>query len=79
TEPVMAGEDFSLYGQTEDKIPSTIFWVGGVDPAVYAQAQKGEVNLPALHSPEFAPLPEPTLRTGVKALVAAALNLLPAK
>ena len=79
TEPVMAGEDFSMYGQTEDKIPSTIFWVGGVDPAVYAKAQKGEVNLPALHSPEFAPLPEPTLRTGVKSLVAVTLDLLPVK
>ncbi len=79
TEPVMAGEDFSMYGQTVDNIPSTIFWVGGVDPAVYAKAQQGEVNLPALHSPEFAPLPEPTLRTGVKALVAVALDLLPVR
>ncbi|NQD37054.1 amidohydrolase [Permianibacter sp. IMCC34836] len=79
TEPVMAGEDFSMYGQTADKIPSTIFWVGGVDPMVYEKSLRGEVTLPALHSPEFAPVPAPTLRTGVKALVAAALDLLPVK
>lgn len=79
TEPVMAGEDFAMYGQTEAKIPSLIFWVGGVDPVKYHQAQTGGAALPPLHSPEFAPLPEPTLRTGVKALVAAALDLLPVK
>jgi len=77
TEPVMAGEDFSLYGQTADKIPSLIFWVGGVNPTTFVKAQRGEMELPALHSPDFAPLPEPTLRTGVKALVAATLDLLP--
>ncbi|MBI2380917.1 MAG: amidohydrolase [Gammaproteobacteria bacterium] len=75
-EPTMAGEDFARYGQTEDKIPGLIFWVGGVDPVKYAQAKAKGTDLPALHSPFFAPLPEPTLKTGVQALTSAALELL---
>jgi hippurate hydrolase len=52
-----------------------VFWfVGGTDPAVYAEAKKaGRLNeLPVNHSPLFAPVIHPTLRTGVEALVVAA-------
>lgn len=34
------------------------------------------VGLPASHSPQFAPVPEPTIRTGVKAMATAVLDLL---
>jgi len=34
------------------------------------------VPLPPIHSSRFAPLPEPTIRTGVRAMTAAALELL---
>jgi hippurate hydrolase len=34
------------------------------------------VALPSNHSPLFAPLPEPTIRTGVKAMTAAVLDLM---
>jgi hypothetical protein len=34
------------------------------------------VPLPGLHSALFAPVPEPTLRTGVKAMTSAVLDLL---
>lgn len=74
--PVMGGEDFSEYGRTEDKIPSFIFWIGAVDPATYQEAQATGATLPSLHSPFFAPLPEPTIKTGVKAMTVAALELL---
>ncbi|MFD3003348.1 amidohydrolase [Pontibacter toksunensis] len=73
--PNMVGEDFSRFGRQDKKVPICMFWLGAVDPAkVRAAEQKGEA-LPSLHSPLFAPLPEPTIKTGVKAMSAAALEL----
>ena len=75
TPPVMGGEDFSLYGRTDDKIPSFIFWIGAVNPDDYAAAVAAGETLPSLHSPFFAPDPEPTIKTGVRAMTIAALEL----
>ncbi|MEM7730788.1 MAG: amidohydrolase [Pseudomonadota bacterium] len=72
--PVMGGEDFSAYSRTDDKIPSLIFWVGAVEPDLYARAQGGELPLPSLHSPFFAPDAAPTIETGHTAMTAAAIN-----
>lgn len=74
-EPTMAGEDFGRYGLVEPKIPSVIFWLGGVDPVKFADAKAKGTDLPGLHSPYFAPLPEPTIKTGIKALTSAAIDL----
>lgn len=74
--PVMAGEDFSQYHRADKSIESFIFWVGGVDPAKVAQAEKGEISLPGLHSPLWAPDPEAVIGTASKALTVAALDLL---
>lgn len=74
--PVMGGEDFSLFARTEDQIPSLIFWVGAVDPEKYQESLETGESLPSLHSPFFAPLPEPTIKTGVRAMTMAALELL---
>jgi amidohydrolase len=74
--PVMAGEDFSQYYRADKKIESFIFWVGGVDPAKVERAQKGEISLPGLHSPLWAPDPEAVIGTASKALTLAALDLL---
>lgn len=74
-DPVMGGEDFSRYGREEPKIPSLIFWVGAVDPAKVEAANNGGEPLPSLHSPFFAPVPEPTIKTGVEAMTTAALAL----
>lgn len=74
--PVMGAEDFAYFGRTEDKIPSVIFWLGGVAPAEIEAAEKGERKLPSLHSPFFAPDREPTLRTGVAAMGAVAMDIL---
>ena len=53
-----------------------MFWLGAVDPArIRAHKEKGAA-LPGLHSSEFAPLPEPTVRTGVKAMTSVVLDLL---
>jgi len=73
--PIMASEDFG-YLSLDHKIPSVIFWLGAVDPAKVKQSKETGIPLPSLHSSLFAPVPEPTLRTGVKAMTAAVLELM---
>lgn len=73
--PMMASEDFG-YLSLDQKIPSAIFWVGAVDPIRVKESQERGTPLPSLHSAIFAPVPEPTLRTGVKAMTAAVLELM---
>ena len=70
----MGAEDFSEYGRTG--VPAVILWVGAAKPAALAESEKTGVTLPPLHSSLFAPDREPTLRTGVTALTAGALELL---
>jgi len=71
----MASEDFG-YLSLDQKIPATIFWLGAVDPVKVKQSRETGTPLPSLHSSLFAPLPEPTLRTGVKAMTSAVLELM---
>jgi len=74
TGPAPASEDFGCFG-TEWQAPSVFWFVGGTDPAAYAQAKAaGRLNdLPVNHSPHFAPVLHPTLAIGVEAMAAAAL------
>ena len=73
--PIMASEDFG-YFSLDHKIPLTIFWLGASDPAKVKASRESGVALPGLHSALFAPVPEPTLRTGVKAMTSAVLELM---
>jgi hippurate hydrolase len=73
--PVMGSEDFG-YFSLDQKIPTMMFWLGATDPLKIKQRNEGGPALPWLHSPLFAPVPEPTLRTGVKAMTSAVLELL---
>lgn len=73
--PVMGGEDFSQFGRTNEDVPGLIFWLGAVEKGKWERAQGGPLPLPSLHSPFFAPDPEPTIETGVKAMSAAAMSL----
>ena len=73
-DPVMGGEDFAHYGRAG--VPATIFWLGAVAPGDIAAAERGENELPSLHSPFFAPVPEPTIKTGVEAMTTAAMDIL---
>ncbi|MFY8274143.1 M20 metallopeptidase family protein [Pseudoalteromonas sp. SSDWG2] len=75
TAPVMAGEDFGLFGRTEEKLPITLFWLGGVNPQNYAEAMKNNTQLPSLHSSKFAPDYQKAIPTGVSAMSNAALAL----
>ena len=72
--PVMGGEDFSEYGRAG--VPAVMLWIGTVEPARFQAAQKAGETLPSLHSGQFSPDRERTLRTGVTTLVTAALELL---
>ena len=72
----MAGEDFGKFGRTEDNIPIMIYWLGAVEPSLYAAFERGEVELPSLHSSKFAPLPEPSIKTGVMTMTSAIIDLL---
>lgn len=71
--PASASEDFTHFARAW-KVPSVYWAVGGVDRQTYAQAEKaGRVNqIPSNHSPEFAPVLNPTLRAGVDTMLAAA-------
>src|SRR5204862_4411725 len=75
-EPAMASEDFSLYALEDPKPPICMFHLGAADPAKWQAAKETGARLPGPHSAEFAPLPEPTIRTGVKAMTSAMLGLL---
>ena len=72
---IMGSEDFGIFS-LDHKIPAVIFWLGAYDPAKVAESERTGVALPSPHSPFFAPLPEPTIRTGVTAMTDAALALL---
>jgi hippurate hydrolase len=75
-EPVMGGEDFGQYGRQEPKIPISIFWLGSVAPSKFEMYQKEGKSLPSLHSSQFAPEMEPSIKTGVKAITSAAMAIL---
>jgi hippurate hydrolase len=72
----MVGEDFSFYGRTEKKIPICLYWLGTVDPQKLRESQEKGTPLPTLHSSAYAPLPEPAIKTGVRTMAAAVLDLL---
>ena len=64
------------YLSLSQKITATLFTLGAVDPLKVKQSREGGAPLPSLHSALFAPMPEPTLRTGIKAMTSAALELM---
>jgi hippurate hydrolase len=77
TEPVMGGEDFGYFGRTAENIPICMFWLGAVSREKIEESRKpGGKPLPSLHSNVYAPAPEPAIKTGVKAMTAAVLDLL---
>ena len=73
--PVMGSEDVG-YFSLDGKIPFVFFWLGAADPDKFADAKRIGVALPSNHSALFAPVYEPTIRTGVTAMTAMAMDLL---
>lgn len=74
-EPSMGGEDFSQYGLAG--VPIFMFRVGAVAADRIDAAAKNSQPLPSLHSPQFYPDADLAIRTGVTAMSAALLDLLP--
>ncbi|MGI8955915.1 MAG: M20 metallopeptidase family protein [Chthoniobacterales bacterium] len=76
-DPTMGGEDFAEYSLPDHSIPAVDFHVGAVAPEKIAASNKpGAAPLPSLHSSKFAPVPEPTIRTGIIAMTSAVLDLM---
>ncbi len=81
---VTGSEDVGLLA-TAAGVPLVYWLLGGADPAAFAGVtdrdglQRVVRDLPSNHSAQFAPVIEPTLTTGVKALVSAARTWLPAE
>ena len=69
-----SSEDVGLLARAADA-PLVFWWLGGHDPDSYFRAlAAGRVDdeIPFNHSAQFAPVIEPTLTTGIQALVVAA-------
>lgn len=67
--PLMGSEDFGVLGEAAGA-PSVFWMFGGHDDAT----MEGAGEIPVNHSPQFAPVMEPTLSAGVKAALAAVLH-----
>ena len=78
-QPEMGSEDFSEFGRTAAHVPICMFDLGAVDAAKLAEADRTGVPLPGPHNSKFAPVPEPTIKTGIAAMSAVALDLLAKK
>jgi amidohydrolase len=77
-QPVTGSEDVGILGAAAGVPTFYWFWGGPDREAVLAAANAGrlEEDIPSNHSPGFAPVIEPTITTGVQALVSAALTWL---
>jgi hippurate hydrolase len=73
--PVTTSEDYSEFVKSGVG-QSLYFQIGIYDPARVAAAAAGGPPLPVNHSPLYAPVPEPTIRTGVEAMTLAVLGVL---
>lgn len=72
--PNTASEDYSAF--IEAGVPSFYFSIGVYDPKSVAAAAAGGPPVASNHSPYFAPVPEPTIRTGVEAMSLAVMNVM---
>jgi amidohydrolase len=76
TPPEMASEDFSEFQLAG--VPTLMLRIGAVEQAKYDAAMKSGAQLPSLHSSQFAPDREPTIKAAMLAEVLALRELMPA-
>lgn len=72
---VAGSEDVGMFA-TAAGVPNCYWLFGGMDPGAYSSAEEADriaQDIPSNHSPHFAPVIEPTLTTGVSAMVTGAL------
>lgn len=74
-EVVMGGEDFGRFGRAG--IPSCMYFLGTIEPEKYQASLKNPVAniLPSTHNDSYAPVPEPSIKVGVKTMSMAVLNI----
>lgn len=72
--PAAASEDYSEFILAG--VPSLFFMIGGFDGQKLAQDRRDGRPAPTPHTSDYAPVPEPTIRTGVVAMTLAVLNAL---
>jgi amidohydrolase len=71
--PGTPSEDFSEF--INAGVPSMMFNIGVYEPERWAAANNGSgPELPSNHSPLFAPVPKPTIETGIKAMTLVVLG-----
>lgn len=73
--PLAGSEDVGFFG-TAAGVPTAFWFWGGYDQQRFEDAAAAGKPVPSNHSPEFAPVLEPTLSTGIEALTVAALSRL---
>lgn len=69
----MGGEDFSQFGLAG--VRSVLLHVGAVDAAKLKESEKTGVPVPSVHSPLWAPVPEPTIKAAIRAETAILMDL----
>ena len=73
--PMTASEDFSAF--VNEGIPSMYFFTGIYDAKVVAEANTpGGKPIAFNHSPYYAPVPEPSIKTSTEAMTLAVINVL---
>lgn len=73
TPPGTPSEDFSEFANAG--VPSMMFNIGVYELERFVEASNGTgPELPSNHSPLFAPVPKPTIETGIKAMTLAVLS-----
>jgi metal-dependent amidase/aminoacylase/carboxypeptidase family protein len=73
TPPGTPSEDFSEFANAG--VPSMMFNIGVYELERFVAASNGTgPELPSNHSPLFAPVPKPTIETGIKAMTLAVLS-----
>jgi hippurate hydrolase len=77
SEPGSASEDYSEFVMAG--VPSFYFGIGGLDPAMLQKAAADKTPVPGNHSPLFAPVPEPSIKTGAEAMSLVLLDVLQKK
>jgi hippurate hydrolase len=75
--PVMGAEDFSLFNA--GGVPICMMWLGTLSPERIAAATARGESPPALHSSKYYPEAGPSIATGIRAMTAAIVKLLPPK
>ena len=73
--PTMGGEDFARYA-LDGQIPIFMYFLGTTSADRVAESKKeGGKSLPSMHSDSYYPAPEPSIKTGVRTMSMAVLNI----